>query len=67
MKDSDLRDGGESGLSPHYYHLKRLCRKKSQPLYIYKIYADTFGDGQDSSEVDKILQKELNLESKEEL
>ena len=55
VKDSDLQDGGVSELNPHYFHLKRLCRKKSQPLYIHKIHADTFGNGQDKEEIEKIL------------
>ena len=31
-------------MDPHYYHLKKLCRRKSVPLYAYKIDARDFKD-----------------------
>jgi len=32
-------------LHGHYYHLKKVCRKKSQPLYVYRL-ADDFKEQQ---------------------
>ena len=31
-------------MDPHYYHLKKLCRKKGTPLFPYKIDARDFKD-----------------------
>jgi hypothetical protein len=27
----------QNQMHSHYYHLKKACRKKSQPLYVYKL------------------------------
>jgi len=47
----------------HYYHIKKQCRKKSQPLYAYKIDANQEWD-QDSVES---LRKQFNIGSTDEL
>ena len=31
-------------MDPHYYHLKKLCRRRSVPLYAYKIDVRDFKD-----------------------
>ena len=45
----------------HFYHLKKLCRKKDQPLYVYSIDPADFRDRQE------VLKSQLRIESAEEL
>ena len=50
-------------MDPHYYHLKKLCRRKSVPLYAYKIDARDFKDEATWGK----LREQLNVESVHEL
>ena len=50
-------------MNPHYYHLKKLCRKRAVPLYPKKIDVRDFKD-ESSWEV---LRTALNIESVHEL
>ena len=45
----------------HYYHLKRLCRQKSQPLYVYHIDPKDYENDMD------VVRSTLNIDSIEEL
>ena len=45
----------------HYYHLKRLCRSKSQPLYVYQIDPEDYVNDLD------VVREKLNIGSIEEL
>ena len=53
----------------HYYHLKKLCRKKSVPIFAYKIDARDFAASQDGEGDDdwKVLREALNVETGHEL
>ena len=50
-------------MDAHYYHLKKLCRKKGQPLFAYKIDARDFKDEASWP----LLKEALNIESGHEL
>lgn len=40
----DERPREEERMNPHFYHLKKLCRKKGAPLFPYKIDVRDFKD-----------------------
>ena len=50
-------------MNPHYYHIKKLCRRKGTPLFPYKIDARDFKD----EETWSVLRSSLNVESVHEL
>lgn len=50
-------------MNPHFYHLKKLCRKKNAPMFPYKIDVRDFKD----EETWKVLREALNVESVHEL
>ena len=45
----------------HYFHLKRLCRQKSQPLYVYQIDPADYENDMD------VIRGQFNIDSIEEL
>eukprot|EP00347_Sterkiella_histriomuscorum_P001728 403370913 len=53
----------QNDLSPQYYTLKRLVRKKNQPLYAHRIYLSDFM--QQEGDFQKCLSRVLNIESPE--
>ena len=50
-------------MDPHYYHLKKQCRKKGAPLFPYKIDVREFKEESSWS----VLREALNIESVHEL
>jgi hypothetical protein len=46
----------------HYYHLKKICRKKSQPLYAFKLDPNAMTD-----EDMENLHKHFHIENRDEL
>jgi hypothetical protein len=52
-------------LDPQYYQLKRLARKKSQPLYPYRLYLSDFLDPS-SGQPHPVLARAFNLYEGEE-
>ena len=50
-------------MNPHYYHLKKLSRKKGVPLFAYKIDARDFNEESSWN----VLKSALNVESVNEL
>jgi len=53
-------DKDRSELNGHFFHLKRLTRSKSQPLYLYKLHPSDFTSSEG-------LKEALNIEAREEL
>ena len=51
-------------MDPHYYHLKKLCRRKGAPIFAYKIDAREF---MKNDEHWGLLREALNIESGHEL
>ena len=51
-------------MDPHYYHLKKLCRKKGAPIFAYKIDAQEFIKDEENV---GLLREALNIESGHEL
>lgn len=67
----DQDENGESSdipkkerMDPHYYHLKKLCRKKGAPIFAYKIDAQEFIKDEENV---GLLREALNIESGHEL
>lgn len=50
-------------MDPHYYHLKKLCRRKGTPIFAYKIDAKQFQDEADWG----LLKEALNVDDGNEL
>ena len=53
----------EPRMNPHYYHLKKLCRKKGVPLFPFKIDARDFKDEASWA----LLREALNVDSSNEM
>ena len=51
-------------MSSHFYHLKKLCRKRGVPLYPYKIDVRDFKNKED---LNPILRQALNIDNATEL
>ena len=45
-KEDEEKIEGELDETMHFYHLKKLCRKKDQPLYAYCIEPQDFIDNE---------------------